>query len=471
MRRVVLGIFFAVVLLGIGYSYTRGNAGRAYITSPVERGTIVTSVKATGSVEPVITVEVSSQLSGRILEVLVNFNDEVKAGQPIARVDPEIFVARVNEAKAVLKVAQATALVQEAAVERAHAATANAEMAHRMAEAQTTAAQVRLDQAEKELQRKLQLVRSGSVADRDLLQAQTQRDMNAAELRAAIEDRNMKHEAIGISNAESRMAQANVQNAQAVVEQRQAALEQANLDLDRTLIRAPIDGVIIKRDVNPGQTVAVTLEAKTLFKIAQDLRKMEVRGKIDEADVGRLQVGQTVRFSVDAFPERAFEGRVLQIRKSPEVVQNVVTYTVIVSAANPDLLLMPGMTAVLRVIVSDTGETLKVPNQALRFRPSGNGAEQQNKNAGSAAGARVGTVWVTGSDGVPSAVPVTLGASDGQHASDLGKVTGRRSADRGDGGTARARRPARPSAWLLIVPESLVRTAGLQKHYRSGSDP
>jgi HlyD family secretion protein len=234
----------------------------------------------------VITVEVSSQLSGRISEVLVNFNDEVKAGQPIARVDPEIFVARVNEAKAVLKVAQATALVQEAAVERAHAATANAEMAHRMAEAQTTAAQVRLDQAEKELQRRLQLVRSGSVADRDLLQAQTQRDMNAAELRAAIEDRNMKHEAIGISNAESRMAQANVQNAQAVVEQRQAALEQANLDLDRTLIRAPIDGVIIKRDVNPGQTMAVTLEAKTLFKIAQDLRKMEVRGKIDEADVG-----------------------------------------------------------------------------------------------------------------------------------------------------------------------------------------
>ena len=118
MRRVVLGLFFAMVLLGFGYSYTRGTAGRAYITSPVERGTIVTSVKATGSVEPVITVEVSSQLSGRISEVLVNFNDEVKAGQPIARVDPEIFVARVNEAKAVLKVAQATALLQEAAVER-----------------------------------------------------------------------------------------------------------------------------------------------------------------------------------------------------------------------------------------------------------------------------------------------------------------------------------------------------------------
>ena len=129
--------------------------------------------------------------------------------------------------------------------------------------------------------------------------------------------------------------QANVQNAEAVVEQRQAALEQAELDLARTVIRAPIDGVIIKRDVNPGQTVAVTLEAKTLFKIAQDLREMEVRGKIDEADVGRLQVGQTTRFTVDAYPDRIFSGRVLQIRKSPEVVQNVVTYTAIVSAPTP----------------------------------------------------------------------------------------------------------------------------------------
>ena len=303
--------------------------------------------------------------------MLVNFNDEVKAGQPIARVDPEIFVARVNEAKAVLKVAQATALLQEAAVERAHAATANAEMAHRMAEAQTAAAQVRLDQAEKELQRKLQLVRTGSVADRDLLQAQTQRDMNATELRAAIEDRNMKHEAIGISNA-NRKWRRRTYRMRKQWSSRGRRHWNGKVDLDRTLIRAPIDGVIINRDVNPGQTVAVILEAKTLFKIAQDLRKMEVRGKIDEADVGRLQVGQTVRFSVDAFPERAFEGRVLQIRKSPEVVQNVVTYTVIVSAANPDLLLMPGMTAVLRVIVSDTGETLKIPNQALRFP-----AEQQ----------------------------------------------------------------------------------------------
>ena len=207
------------------------------------------------------------------------------------------------------------------------------------------------------------------------------------------------------------MAEANLQNAEAVVEQRQAALEQAELDLARTTIRAPIDGVVIKRDVNPGQTVAVTLEAKTLFKIAQDLREMELRGRIDEADVGKLQVGQTVRFTVDAYSDRVFIGRVLQIRKSPEVVQNVVTYTTIISAPNPDLLLLPGMTAVLKVIISETGETIKIPNQALRYRPSGIGAGAGTPVLSSERGTSTGTVWVVDGGG-PRSVSVKLGASD-----------------------------------------------------------
>src|SRR6516162_11278619 len=181
----------------------------------------------------------------------------------------------------------------------------------------------------------------------------------------------MKAEAIAIAEAERRMAEANLENAEAVVEQRQAAVDQAQLDLDRTVLRAPIDGTIIKRDVNPGQTVAVTLEAKTLFTIANDLHEMEVHGKIDEADVGELKVGQAAQFTVDAYPERTFSGQVLQIRKFPEVVQNVVTYTAIISAPNPDLLLLPGMTAQLRIVVSDTGHILKIPSQALRFRPDG----------------------------------------------------------------------------------------------------
>ena len=187
----------------------------------------------------------------------------------------------------------------------------------------------------------------------------------------------------------------------------------ARLDLDRTVLRAPIDGIIIKRDVNPGQTVAVTFEAKTLFKIANDLREMEVHGKIDEADVGQLKVGQTTQFTVDAYPDQTFSGQVLQIRKSPEVVQNVVTYTAIISAPNPDLLLLPGMTAQLRIVVRDTGEVLKVPNQALRFRPNGSGPPSDRQNANQAASSEASaTVWLVGEDGRPNPTAVRLGASD-----------------------------------------------------------
>jgi HlyD family secretion protein len=412
MRRlfVALVIILGLAIAAAGYTYTREAARPTFLTAPVERGSISTFVKATGSVDAVITVDVSSQLSGRISEVFVNYNDTVKAGQPIARVDPEIFTARVNEARAVLNVAQATALVQQAAVDRARVGVTNAETAYRMAEAQTSGTQVKLEQAEKDLQRKVELARGGYVPERDLTQAYAQRDMNSAELRASVEQRNMRTEAIAIAQAELRMAEASVENAKAVVEQRQAALEQAKLDLERTLIRSPIDGVVIKRDVNPGQTVAVTMEAKTLFKIAQDLSEMEVRGRIDEADVGRLEVGQAARFTVDAYPDRVFTGRVLQIRKAPETQQNVVTYTAIVSAPNPDLLLLPGMTAVLRILVSDTGDTLKVPNQALRFRPTPSKAGERDAVPSSGQGSA--TVWIPGPDGGPVAVPVVLGVSD-----------------------------------------------------------
>jgi HlyD family secretion protein len=218
----------------------------------------------------------------------------------------------------------------------------------------------------------------------------------------------LKGQAIDIAQAEVAMAEANLINAQAVVEQKQAALDQAEVDRKRTEIRSPIDGVIIKRDVNPGQTVAVTLEAKTLFKIAQDLKEMEVRGRIDEADVGKLKIGQPTIFTVDAYPDRTFEGRVLQIRKAAEVTQNVVTYTAIVSAPNPDVLLLPGMTAVLRIKVSESESSLKVPNQALRMRPSRGKAT--NVEPASNAPAR-GTVWVT-VDGAPVPVGVQLGAAD-----------------------------------------------------------
>jgi HlyD family secretion protein len=398
----------AVTLVGllIAYVFTRNSANELFITAPVERGTVATYVRATGTIEAVITVDVSSQLSGRIAEVLVNHNEVVKQGQVIARLDPEIYIARVSEARAALKVAEATALLQKASIDRARMAIQNAQTARKMEEAQLRVMQVKQEELERDYERFFKLSQSASVAQREMTIRRSLRDENAASMRVMEQQINLKIEAIEIARAEVAMAEANLANAEAVVEQKQAALDQAEVDRERTQIRAPISGVILKRDVNPGQTVAVTLEAKTLFKIAHDLREMEVRGRIDEADVGKLSVGQTATFSVDAYPGRLFKGHVLQIRKSPEITQNVVTYTAIISAPNPDLLLLPGMTATLRIAVSETESTLKIPNQALRFRPEGEKAAVERAGSGSP------TVWVIGQDRRPSPVPVTVGRSD-----------------------------------------------------------
>jgi len=420
MRFTVVAGLLCALIVGLGYTYGQDSSVPTFLTAPVERGSISTLVKASGTVEAVVSVDVSSQLSGRIAEVFVNFNDTVTAGQPISQIDQEIFAARVNEAKAALRVARATAEVQKAALQRAAVAVTNAQTAKKLAAAQSAASKARQDEAERDFQRKLELARTGSGTERDLSQVRALRDAGAADLRASLEQIQMKEEAIAIAEAEKYMAEANLENAQAVVEQKQAALDQAGLDLDRTVLRAPIDGIIIKRDVNPGQTVAVSLEAKTLFKIANDLRGMEVHGKIDEADVGQLKPGQTAQFTVDAYPDRTFSGQVLQIRKSPEVVQNVVTYTAIISAPNPDLLLLPGMTAQLRIVVSDTGETLKIPSQALRFWPNGAGPASGRQSVNQAASSKASaTVWVVGNDGRPDPVAVRLGPNDDNSAAVL----------------------------------------------------
>jgi HlyD family secretion protein len=412
-----LAIPVGVLVAGVGFFYDQTGSAPTYLTAPVQRGRIATFVKASGSVEAVVTVDVSSQLSGRIADVFVDFNDSVKAGQPIAQLDQDIYAARVNEAGAALRVARATALVQGAALERAQVEVTTAQTAKSLAEEQAAAIKAKQGELERDLQRKVQLERTGSGSERDLSQARALRDTGASDLRASLAQIQMKAEAITIAEAESHMAEANLDNAQAVVEQKQAALDQAKVDFDRTVLRAPIDGIIIKRDVNPGQTVAVSLEAKTLFKIANDLREMDVQGKIDEADVGQLRIGQIASFTVDAYPDQIFSGKVVQIRKTPEVVQNVVTYTAIISAPNPDLLLLPGMTAQLRIAVSDTGEVLKIPVQALRFRPKIEGGQMGRGLAASQLGSQTpprssAIVWVVGSDGRPNPLAVKLGASD-----------------------------------------------------------
>ena len=403
----IAGLLFAIPAVAVGYTYVASQSPPEYITAAVERGSISRLVRASGSVEAVVSVDVSSQLSGRVAEVFVDFNDSVTAGQALARLDQGTFTARVGESKAALMVARANLQLALSTVDRAKTAVENARTAHRIAEAQLAAVQARQGEAERELLRQADLARTGVVSERDLGQARATRNAGAADLRGAIEQVELKLEAIDMAAAELRMAEANVQNAEAVTQQQQATLDQAEVDLARTVVRAPIDGAIIKRDVNPGQTVAVSFDAKTLFTIANDLREMAVHGKIDEADVGQLKVGQAAQFTVDAYPDQTFTGRVLQIRKSPEVVQNVVTYTAIVSAPNPDLLLYPGMTATLRIVVSDTRGTLKIPNQALRFWPP---SAKPEKTAGLSGGSA--TVWVVDKAGHPAPVAISTGAND-----------------------------------------------------------
>jgi HlyD family secretion protein len=413
MRFAVVAALLSVATVGLAYGYSEQRTVPTFLTAPVQRGSISTIVSATGTVEAVTSVDVSSQLSGRIADVFVNFNDPVKAAQPLAQIDPEIYAARVNEAKAALRVARAQVEVETAAVERAKVAVANAGTAKKLAEAQSAASRAKQDELERDYLRKLQLARTGSGTERDLSEARALRDAGAEDLRASVDQIEMRVHAIAIAKAEQHMAGANLENARAVVEQEEAALDQARLDLGRTLIRAPIDGIIIKRDVNPGQTVAVSLEAKTLFTIANELREMEVQGKVDEADIGQLSVGQTAQFTVDAYPDRTFSGRVVEIRKSPEVVQNVVTYTAIVSAPNPNLLLLPGMTAELRIAVRKIGRVLIIPSQALHFRPSNADRSHGHQGAAGPGSSRSPpTVWLVGADGRPRPVVVKLGASD-----------------------------------------------------------
>jgi HlyD family secretion protein len=413
MRFQVVAVLVFLSAVGLGYTFNQSSSAPTFMTAPVERGVITKYVRANGVIEPVVTVEVSSQLSGRVADVLVNFNDTVTQGQVIARLDPEAYDARVGEAKAALKVAEADALLQNKTIERAEASLHSAETALRAEQAQMNVEQARQEERERDYQRFLKLSQSASIADQEVTHGRALRDAGAASLLVLEQQINLKAEAVDIARTEIAMAKAHLANADAVVEQRQAALNQAEVDREHTEIRAPIDGIVILRDVDAGQTIAVTFEAKTLFKIAQDLREMHVRGRIDEADVGKLKVGQNVTFTVDAYPDKTFDGNVLQIRKSPETKQDVVTYTAVISAPNPGLLLFPGMTATLQVAVSETAATLKIPNQALRFRPSGAGAriERENANQAASSGASA-TIWLVGKDGQPNPVAVRVGVSD-----------------------------------------------------------
>jgi HlyD family secretion protein len=384
----------------------------AYLTAPVERGDMSTTLSATGTLRALVTVQVGSQLSGQIADLLVDFNDEVSEGESLARLDPRTFQSEVRQAEAALEVARAEVLKQRAELKAAASGLASAHHSFEVAEAGVDRARAKLTETERDLRRKRALAGTEALPQAHVEQATTANQSAAADLRAAEAGVEIAREAVVAAAATRLMVDANLLYAEAAEKQKAAELDQARIDLDRTVIVAPIDGVVIGRDVDRGQTVAASLEAPTLFTLARDLRQMEVHANIDEADIGQIRIGQQARFTVDAYPDRAFTGTVTQIRKAPEVVENVVTYTVVLSTQNPDLALLPGMTALVEVVVDETTNVLQVPNAALRFQPVG-GATANTPTAATPHGANAGAVvWVLGDDGAPEAVAVGLGRSD-----------------------------------------------------------
>ncbi|OLD29999.1 MAG: hypothetical protein AUI49_10085 [Candidatus Rokubacteria bacterium 13_1_40CM_2_68_13] len=380
---------------GYFYAQSRGSVPK-YRLVRVERGPLTAAVSATGNLNAVITVQVGSQVSGQIKELMVDFNSIVKKDQVIARIDPDIFLAKVNQAKADVESARATVLNQEAQVERARADVENARAALAEAKAQTAKAQVAVVDAKRDFDRKTELFARKLIARSDLDISQAAHDSAIAQVEAAKAHDQALASAIQSSTAQLRVVQAMLVSARAQVDQKNAALKQAQVDLDHTTILAPVNGVVVSRQVDVGQTVAASLQAPILFTIAQDLTKMQVETSVDEADIGRLKLEDRATFTVDAFPGETFAGMVTQIRKAPQVVQNVVTYTVIVGVENPSGKLMPGMTANVKLVVAQKPSALKVPNAALRFRPAG--VEAPTSSAPAAGGAASGT----GSGGPPS---------------------------------------------------------------------
>ena len=348
-KKIVIVLIIGVVLFALfGKSMFGSKESMIYETAQIERRDISSYVTAIGTVSAVTTVEVGTQVSGTIKEIYVDYNSTVKKGQMIALIDPTTFEAQVEQAKANLMHAKA-------ALQKAKAT---------------------LEDAQRNLNRQKLLWDRDLIARSELDAAQTNYDLALA----------------GVSEAEANVYQA------------QAALKKAETDLGYTRIYSPVDGIVVSRDVDAGQTVAASFQTPTLFTIAQDLTKMQIETNVDEADIGEVKEGLSVTFTVDAYPEAVFSGTIKQVRIASSVVENVVTYPVIIDVANPDLMLKPGMTANVTIITDKKEGVLAVPSAALRYRPSDYSGDTL----------RGKVIWVL-EDGKPLPKEVKLGITDGAY--------------------------------------------------------
>lgn len=352
MKKIIISIpILAVLSIGI-FLFFRGNDNDLkYRTTKVDKGDITTTVTATGTVNAVTNILIGTQVSGTIKDIYVDFNSKVKKGQVIAQIDPDVFEAQVEQARANLL-----------------SAKANLEKAEYM-----------LFDTKRSFERNKGLFQEELISKSDFDAAETSFETRRSEL----------------SSFKAQVAQA------------EASLRIAQTNLKYTKIVSPVNGIVVSRNVDVGQTVAASFQTPTLFNIAQDLTKMQINNSIAEADIGKIEIGQPVEFTVDAYPESPFKGNVSEIRNAPITVENVVTYDVVVKVDNPELKLKPGMTANVSIIVSSKNNVIRIPNAALRFRPSEKKDMPEKRGEGNG-------VWVL-EKMQPKRIALTTGISDGTY--------------------------------------------------------
>jgi HlyD family secretion protein len=367
----IAALVLAVVFVSAAFQF-RSKDKVQYFTTKVDRGDIHDVVQATGTINAVTTVQVGSQVSGTISHLYADFNSRVKKGEVVAQIDPSLFEATLLQAKADFANSKANLVAAQANLEKAKAASA---------------------QTHADYLRTVGLTKEGVMSQQQLDLAKANADSNDAAVSAAV---------------------AAVTQAAAQVQQKEAAVKLAQTNLDYTTIHAPIDGTVIARSVDVGQTVAASLQAPTLFTIAQDLTKMQVYVSTDESDVGMIHTGQPATFKVDAYPKDIFNGRISQVRLNATTVQNVVTYNTILDFDNPDLKLFPGMTAYVSIPVANATSVMRVPDGALRYKPNmtaaevralyqkyglSSGAQQASKGAGMGAAGQQHRPQAQGTEG------------------------------------------------------------------------
>jgi HlyD family secretion protein len=369
-----------------------------YQLAEVGRGRAITKVLAAGTVQPAVNVVVGSEVSGRVKEVLVDHNDVVHQGQLLARIDPDLYTTRVEQAKAEVEVATEAARIAKVEVEAAEAAVITAIALRAKAEAQSKRDEVAVEHTARQLQRKATLNKGGWSSESDTDDARAAHDLAVSEAGTAAAEVASQDAKVAELKAQLAVVRSRVAKSEAEVQRSRAALRQAEADLDRTMIRSPVDGVVIERNVEAGQTVVASLEAPKLFTVGK-LDTVNVEIAVDEADVGSLRDGQSASFSVDAYPNQSFSGRIVQIRKAPHVKESVVTYTVVAAADNPKLLLYPGMTATANIVTRDVPDALQVPTAALRYQPQGSPGPSGSQ------------VWLAEGESI-RLVPVQVGSSN-----------------------------------------------------------